>query len=464
MNPGYLIKEMIETQKINVLNRFDIGGNNRFVLIAGPCAIETEEMTMEVARTLKEICGELGIHLIFKSSFDKANRSSVKSPRGVGLQRGLQILQRVKTELDLPIVTDVHETWQCAEVAKVADMLQIPAFLSRQTDLLVAAAKTGKIVNVKKGQFMAPWDMKNVVDKLRDSGNENILLCERGSSFGYNNLVVDMTGLVEMRNYGFPVVFDATHAVQKPGGQGTSTGGNREMVPYLMRAALAVGVDAIFAEVHPDPDHAFSDGPNQLYLSGIREILEQAIAIDNITKQLAVSSKQQAVGTKLPTISYQLPTKIKLLLTDVDGVLTDSGMYYSEAGDELKKFNTHDGMGLQLIKAKGIKTGIVTSENTKLVERRFLKLRLDYLYQGKREGGKLASVKEICEKEGITLAEVAYIGDDVNCFELLSAVGLAACPADALDTIKNIPGIVQMKKKGGEGCVREFVEMIMNNY
>jgi len=455
---------MIETQKINVLNRFDIGGNNRFVLIAGPCAIETEEMTMEVARTLKEICGELGIHLIFKSSFDKANRSSVKSPRGVGLERGLQILQRVKTELDLPIVTDVHETWQCAEVAKVADMLQIPAFLSRQTDLLVAAAQTGKIVNVKKGQFMAPWDMKNVVDKLRDSGNENILLCERGSSFGYNNLVVDMTGLVEMRNYGFPVVFDATHAVQKPGGQGTSTGGNREMVPYLMRAALAIGVDAIFAEVHPDPDHAFSDGPNQLYLSGIREILEQAIAIDNITKQIAASNKQQVVSSKQQASTTKLPSKIKLLLTDVDGVLTDSGMYYSEAGDELKKFNTHDGMGLQLIKAKGIKTGIVTSENTKLVERRFQKLKLDYLYQGKREGGKLASVKEICEKEGITLAEVAYIGDDVNCFELLSSVGLAACPADALDTIKNIPGIVQIKKKGGEGCVREFVEMIMNSY
>ena len=464
MTPGYLIKEMIETQKINVLNRFDIGGNNRFVLIAGPCAIETEEMTMEVARTLKEICGELGIHLIFKSSFDKANRSSVKSPRGVGMERGLQILQRVKTELDLPIVTDVHETWQCAEVAKVADMLQIPAFLSRQTDLLVAAAQTGKIVNVKKGQFMAPWDMKNVVDKLRDSGNENILLCERGSSFGYNNLVVDMTGLVEMRNYGFPVVFDATHAVQKPGGQGTSTGGNREMVPYLMRAALAVGVDAIFAEVHPDPDHAFSDGPNQLYLSGIREILEQAIAIDNITKQIAPNNKRQVVSSKQQAVTTKLPRKIKLLLTDVDGVLTDSGMYYSEAGDELKKFNTHDGMGLQLIKAKGIKTGIVTSENTKLVERRFQKLKLDYLYQGKREGGKLASVKEICEKEGISLAEVAYIGDDVNCFELLSAVGLAACPADALSAIKNIPGIVQMKKKGGEGCVREFVEMIMNSY
>jgi len=459
-----------DTFKINVLNRFDIGGNNRFVLIAGPCAIETEEMTMEVARTLKEICEELHIHLIFKSSYDKANRSSVKSPRGVGMERGLQILLRVKTELNLPIVTDVHETWQCAEVAKVADMLQIPAFLSRQTDLLVAAAKTGKIVNVKKGQFMAPWDMKNVIDKLTDSGNENILLCERGSSFGYNNLVVDMTGLVEMRSYGYPVVFDATHSVQKPGGQGTSTGGNREMVPYLMRAALAIGVDAIFAEVHPDPDHAFSDGPNQLHLSAIREILQQAIAIDNITKNISSDYIPETQNAKLGTLNTEHGTRnaerepIKLILTDVDGVLTDSGMYYSEAGDELKKFNTHDGMGLQLIRQKGIKTGIITSENTKLVERRFEKLKLDYLYQGKREGGKLASVKEICEKEGITLINVAYIGDDVNCLELLSSVGLAACPADAMETIKNIPGIIQMKKKGGEGCVREFTEMIMNKY
>jgi len=454
-----------DTCKINVLNRFDIGGHNRFVLIAGPCAIETEQMTMEVAAALKEICEELHIHLIFKSSFDKANRSSVKSPRGVGLERGLQILQRVKTELGLPIVTDVHETWQCAEVAKVADMLQIPAFLSRQTDLLVAAAKTGKIVNVKKGQFMAPWDMKNVIDKLRDSGNENILLCERGSSFGYNNLVVDMTGLVEMRSYGFPVVFDATHSVQKPGGQGTTTGGNREMVPYLMRAALAIGVDAIFAEVHPDPDHAFSDGPNQLYLSGIREILQQAIAIDNITKNISDGHIPVKQNPQHETLNTEHRTRdIKLLLTDVDGVMTDSGMYYSEAGDELKKFNAHDGMGLQLVRHKGIKTGIITSEDTKLVERRFQKLKLDYLYQGKRDGGKLASVKEICSIEGITLDNVAYIGDDVNCFELLSAVGLAACPADALDAIKNIPGIIQMKKKGGEGCVREFVEMIMNNY
>ena len=449
------------TREINISNHFNIGGNTRFTLIAGPCAIETEEMTMQVAAELKQICSELNINLIFKSSFDKANRSSVKAPRGLGMERGLAILKRVKTELNLPIVTDVHEAWQCDPVAEVADMLQIPAFLSRQTDLLVAAAKTGRIVNVKKGQFMAPWDMKNVIDKLVESGNENILLCERGSSFGYNNLIVDMTGLVEMRSYGFPVVFDATHAVQKPGGQGTSTGGNREMVPYLVRAALAVGVDAIFAEVHPNPDYAFSDGPNQIHLSKIREILEQAIAIDNIIKGINSTDKLQP-SNNTSQVTENRFKNIKLFLTDVDGVLTDAGMYYSEAGDELKKFNTHDGMGLQLIRQKGIKTGIITSENTKLVERRYKKLKLDFLYQGHRDGGKLESAKEICKKEGITLNEVAYIGDDVNCLELLSNVGIAACPANALDSVKKIPGMIQLKRKGGEGCVREFIELIMS--
>lgn len=452
---------MKNTRIIPITNKINIGGNSRFVLIAGPCAIESEEMTMQVGAELKAICADLNILLIFKSSFDKANRTSVKSPRGVGMERGLEILQKVKTELDLPIITDVHESWQCEPVAKVADILQIPAFLSRQTDLLVAAAKTGKPVNVKKGQFMAPWDMKNVIDKFEDSGNGKVLLCERGSSFGYNNLIVDMTGLVEMRNMGYPVIFDATHSVQKPGGQGNSTGGNREMVPHLMRAALAVGVDGIFAEVHPNPDYAFSDGPNQLRLSDIRQILEQAVAIDNITKNITTVDSPSKKEEKYKK-EEKKSQKIKLFLTDVDGVLTDAGMYYSENGDELKKFSTHDGMGLQLIKSKDIKTGIITSENTKMVERRFNKLKLDYLYQGKREGGKLASAQEICSKEGITLNEVAYIGDDINCLDLLSAVGLAACPANALDAVKNIPGILQLKKKGGEGCVREFIELILS--
>lgn len=307
---------------------------------------------------------------------------------------------------------------------------------------------------------MAPWDMKNVVDKLSDTGNQNILLCERGSSFGYNNLVVDMTGLVEMRQFGYPVVFDATHSVQKPGGQGTSTGGNREMVPYLMRAALAVGVDAVFAEVHPNPDAAYSDGPNQIQLSRLPEILRQAVLIDNITKGIA-NTENLVSESKALDLPLKEQKQIKLFLTDVDGVLTDAGMYYSENGDELKKFNTHDGMGLQIIRQHGIKTGIITSENTYLVERRYNKLKLDYLYQGKREGGKLASAKEICKKEKITLDEVAYIGDDINCYELLSAVGMAACPSDALDKVKVIPGIIHLNKKGGKGCVREFIELIL---
>jgi 2-dehydro-3-deoxyphosphooctonate aldolase (KDO 8-P synthase) len=452
------------TKEIKLSDKFIIGGNRRFTLIAGPCAIESEEMTMEVAAALKIICNELNINLIFKSSFDKANRSSVSSPRGVGIDRGLQILKRVKDELGLPIVTDVHESWQCERVADVADVIQIPAFLSRQTDLLVAAAKTGKIVHIKKGQFMAPWDMRNVVDKMLESGNDKILLGERGSCFGYNNLVVDMTGLVEMRKFGYPVVFDATHAVQKPGGQGTSTGGNREMVPYLMRAALAVGVDVIFAEVHPDPDHAFSDGPNQLYLSNIRSILEQAIQVDDITKKFISQDhqlQQEAAFEKKNSFTTTDYKKIKLLLTDVDGVLTDAGMYYSNSGNEMKKFNVHDGMGLQLVQKAGIKTGIITSETTPLVENRFKKLKLDYLYQGRRDGGKLSSAIEICEKEGITLKEVAYIGDDVNCIELLSAVGFPFCPQDAVDEVKQIPGILILSKKGGMGCVRELTDIIL---
>jgi 2-dehydro-3-deoxyphosphooctonate aldolase (KDO 8-P synthase) len=275
---------LTKTKELSVSGRFTIGGARPFVLIAGPCAIESEQLVMTVAESLKTTCAELGIPLIFKSSFDKANRSSIHSERGVGLEAGLRILEKVRQELELPVVTDVHETWQCALVGEVVDMIQIPAFLSRQTDLLVAAAETGRIINVKKGQFMAPWDMKNVIRKLEEAGNDQILLCERGSSFGYNNLVVDMTGLVEMRSYGYPVVFDATHSVQKPGGQGTSTGGNRELVPPLIRAALAVGVDALFAEVHPDPDRAISDGPNQLRLDRFHELLKQALEIDSLIK------------------------------------------------------------------------------------------------------------------------------------------------------------------------------------
>ena len=275
------------SRKIEITPNVSIGGADAetFTLIAGPCAIEGEAIVMEAAEKLTKICGELRIPFVFKGSFDKANRTSIFSPRGVGLEEGLRILEKVRSTFGIPVVTDVHETIQCAAVGEVVNMLQIPAFLARQTDLLVAAARTGKAVNVKKGQFMAPDDMKNAAAKLCEAGNEKILLCERGTSFGYHRLVVDFTGILEMQELGFPIVFDATHSVQKPGGNGTSSGGNREFVPPLMNAALTVGVDAVFAEIHPDPDSAISDAANQLRLSDAREILARALDFDQCRRR-----------------------------------------------------------------------------------------------------------------------------------------------------------------------------------
>lgn len=262
----------------------EIIGGERLTLIAGPCAIESEEMSLEVASKLKGLCEKYNINYVFKSSFDKANRSSIHSPRGVGLKRGLEILQKVKDIYNVPVCTDIHEPQQCVDVSKVVDILQIPAFLCRQTDLIVAAAETGKIVNIKKGQFLAPWDMENVVKKMKEVGNENILLCERGTSFGYNNLVVDMTGMIEMKSFGYPVVFDATHSVQKPGGKGNITGGNREFVKPLAYASMSMGIDVVFAEVHPDPDNAFSDAANQLELDNIEEFIEKLVKHYELSK------------------------------------------------------------------------------------------------------------------------------------------------------------------------------------
>lgn len=249
-----------------------------FQLIAGPCAIETEENAMTIAEHLKEVTDKLGIPFTFKASFDKANRTSINSYRGPGLEKGLEILSDIKSKLGVKIATDIHESWQAESVGEVADIVQIPAFLCRQTDLLVAAAKTGKTINIKKAQFLAPWDMKNCLDKIKNI-NSDLMLCERGTCFGYNNLVVDMTGLVEMKKFGFPVIFDATHSVQKPGGKGNATGGNREFVEPLAKAAIAVGVDGIFMETHPDPDSALSDGPNMVRLDYVEELLSNLIKI-----------------------------------------------------------------------------------------------------------------------------------------------------------------------------------------
>lgn len=265
---------------------FDVGLNQPLFLIAGPCVIESEQMALDTAGQLKEICREIGVPFIYKSSYDKANRSSGKTFRGFGMEAGLKILEKVKTQIGVPVLTDVHDEDEIAPVAAVVDVLQTPAFLCRQTDFIHAVAKSGKPVNIKKGQFLSPWDMKNVVDKACEvSGGDTIMVCERGASFGYNNLVSDMRSLAVMRETACPVVFDATHSVQLPGGQGTASGGQREFVPVLARAAVAAGVAGLFMETHPDPAKALSDGPNAFPLGHMQELLHTLKALDALVKR-----------------------------------------------------------------------------------------------------------------------------------------------------------------------------------
>ena len=272
------------TKEINV-GGLCIGGKNSLMLIAGPCMLESRELAFEVAGQVKEICSELQIPYIFKTSFDKANRLSVSSPRGQGISYGLEVLSDIKKEMNLPVLTDVHEVAQVEEVASVVDILQIPAFLCRQTDLVVAAASTGKAVNIKKGQFLSPYDMGNIIKKATSVGNDKVLVTERGTTFGYGNLVVDMRSFPIMEGFGYPVIFDATHSVQRPGGLGNATGGDREFVRCLVRAACAVGIDGLFIEVHPQPEKALSDAATMLPLSELKSVLEESLAIRSAVKR-----------------------------------------------------------------------------------------------------------------------------------------------------------------------------------
>lgn len=273
---------MNKTVKVGPL---EIANDKPFALIAGPCALESREHAFEMSGALKELTSSLGIGFIYKTSYDKANRTSLFGARGLGLDKGLQILSDIKKEMGVPVITDVHLPEHCKDVGSVVDVIQIPAFLCRQTDLLVAAAKTGKALNIKKGQFLAPWDMENVAKKVSESGNDNIMLCERGASFGYNTLVSDMRSLPIMKQTGYPVIYDATHSVQQPGGKGTSSGGDREMVPVLARAAISIGVAGVFMETHQDPDNAPSDGPNMVKLAELPDVLKRLVEFDQLCKK-----------------------------------------------------------------------------------------------------------------------------------------------------------------------------------
>ena len=269
-----------------IAGKVKIGGENPIILIAGPCVIESEKSALNTAEKLRDICEEINIPLIYKSSYDKANRTSVKSFRGLGIKKGLKILKKVRDKFNIPVLSDIHKEEEIEDAAEVLDIIQIPAFLSRQTDMIIKAAKTDRVVNVKKGQFLAPWDIKNIIDKVESTGNKKILITERGVSFGYNNLVADMRALPIMRSYGYPIIFDATHSLQLPSSAGSSSGGQREFVPHITRAAVAAGCDGIFMEVHPNPDKAPCDGPNMLKMDDLPHLLKQIKEIDGIVKPL----------------------------------------------------------------------------------------------------------------------------------------------------------------------------------
>jgi 2-dehydro-3-deoxyphosphooctonate aldolase (KDO 8-P synthase) len=273
------------THRVEITRNLAVGGGAPLAFIAGPCVIESEEHAVAMARSISDVARRVGIPFIFKSSFDKANRTAAESFRGPGLREGLRILKTVKEEVGVPVLSDIHEPEQAAAAAEVLDVLQIPAFLCRQTDLLTAAGRTGRAVNIKKGQFLSPWDIRHAIDKVRATGNENVLVTERGASFGYQNLVVDYRSLVVMRGFGFPVVMDATHAVQLPGGRGDRSGGEAQYIPYLARAAAAVGIDALFCEVHDDPSRAKSDGPNALHLPAVEPLLRAVLSIDALVRE-----------------------------------------------------------------------------------------------------------------------------------------------------------------------------------
>ncbi|MEW6416851.1 MAG: 3-deoxy-8-phosphooctulonate synthase [Nitrospirota bacterium] len=276
------------TKEINIANT-RLGGNNPLFIIAGPCVIESEEVIFYTAERLKKICERIGLPLLFKSSYDKANRTSISSFRGPGLEKGLKVLSDVRSKFNIPVISDVHSVEEVKPAADILDVLQVPAFLSRQTDLILSASKTGKPVNVKKGQFLAPWDIKNIIEKFTSTGNQNIFITERGTSFGYNNLVVDFRGLSIMRSFGYPVIFDVTHSLQLPGGRGNCSGGQKEFAEPLARAAVAVGVDGLFMEVHPEPDKALCDGPNMIKLDEVEKLLASVKAIDQSVKSLSIS-------------------------------------------------------------------------------------------------------------------------------------------------------------------------------
>ncbi len=446
--------------------RFVIGNSviepgRALFFIAGPCVIESEEITLEIARELARISSEEGVPIIFKASYDKANRTSIDSYRGPGQAEGLRILSKIKQKTGMPLLSDIHTPDQAEAAARVLDIIQIPAFLSRQTDLLVSAARTQKIINLKKGQTQSPDEMKYAVNKIVASGNDKIWLTERGASFGYNDLVADMRSIVRMQKLGAPVVFDATHSAQFPGKDSDKSGGDRSLAPVLARAAVAAGADGIFMEVHPDPNRALCDGPNSLRLEDARSLIKNLKSIYSlIPKSVAPEDSRQSAapaptpGSKL----FEKLKKIKLIIFDVDGVLTPGGIIFGSGNLEIKYFHVRDGHGIKIAKRSGLEIAFVTGRSSDIVDRRAQELGVDIVYQGMKD--KRPAVNEIMSANKLSPEQIAVVGDDVVDIPMMRMVGLGITVQEAPDDVIAETAYVT-RAHGGEGVAREIIEMIL---
>ncbi|MGL6226896.1 MAG: 3-deoxy-8-phosphooctulonate synthase [Thermoguttaceae bacterium] len=472
-----------------------IGNTLPLVCLAGPCVLESRAHALEMAIALKEIFQQHSIPLIFKASFDKANRTSLLGFRGPGMNEGLSILADIREQVQLPVVTDVHSPEQCVHVAEVVDVLQIPAFLCRQTDMIQAAALTGKVVNIKKGQFLSPWEMSSVLSKACSTGNDSILLCERGTSFGYGNLIVDMRSLEIMKQTRHPVVFDATHAVQLPGAKGHASDGQREFVPVLIRAAVAVGIAALFMEVHHDPDKAPCDGPNMLPLAALTDLLHEIKALDEIAKnrkdELAKNRKdvivknqneilqgfqQQHAGEQGQVGEQHLQQQggrlqeqaekskkavlrqTRLVITDVDGVLTDGGLYYGKDGECMKRFHARDGKAIRLLQEANIQVAVLSGRDSPALQHRLNELNIRLIEVGQEE--KRDACLRLIQKAGVPASQTIFLGDDVQDIAGFRCCGLGIAVNDAAEVVKREAAIT-LKTEGGQGVLCELADLLL---
>jgi 2-dehydro-3-deoxyphosphooctonate aldolase (KDO 8-P synthase) len=453
-----MMNDLVAASSAVVIGDYRLGEGEDLFLILGPCVIESEDMTLRVAREVARISRDHNIPVIFKASFDKANRTSVDSYRGPGISRGLEILKTVREQTALPITSDIHTPDQAVAAGAVLDLIQIPAFLSRQTDLLLAAGGTGRAVNIKKGQFQAPEDVEHAIKKILSTGNNKILITERGACFGYNDLVADMRSILRLKRFGLPVIFDATHSSQFPGKGAACSSGDRSFIAPLARAAVATGAHGVFMEVHPDPDRALCDGPNSLALGNLEPLVLNLRDISKLVPHVMPAAPVAAAVNEGDKKLEECLKKIRLLVFDVDGVLTDGKITFGSSDLEIKSFNVRDGHGIKIAKRSGLEIAMITGRSSEVVARRAQELGVTKIYQGMKD--KRPALAELMKDLDLQPEEVAVTGDDIVDIPLMRRVGVAFAVPEAPEDVRREADFITTHS-GGAGAAREILDMVL---